>query len=94
VATGDDSGHNCDPQDITAQISVLDEEIAVLRYRLQGSPNRPRTPDDRLREAEASLAEVIAQNEQLAATLRRARDQIIALKEEVRRLSQRSSPAD
>jgi proteasome-associated ATPase len=41
-----------------------------------------------LREAEANLASVNGQNERLAGTLREARDQIIALKEEVDRLAQ------
>ena len=39
-------------------------------------------------EPQASLAGVTAQNERLAATLREARDQIVALKEEVDRLAQ------
>jgi proteasome-associated ATPase len=41
-----------------------------------------------LRESEGSLSGVSAQNERLAATLREARDQIVALKEEVDRLAQ------
>jgi proteasome-associated ATPase len=73
---------------------VLAEEIAVLRRRLRDSARQPRTLEDRLRETEASLSGVITQNERLAATLHAARDQIIALKEEVARPSQRSSPAD
>jgi proteasome-associated ATPase len=44
--------------------------------------------EERLRETEASLASVTGQNERLAGTLREARDQIVALKEEVDRLAQ------
>jgi proteasome-associated ATPase len=73
---------------LTAQISFLDEEIAVLRRRLADSPRQVRLLEERLREAEGSLSGVTAQNERLAATLREARDQIVALKEEVDRLAQ------
>ena len=44
--------------------------------------------EERLRETESSLTSVTTQNERLAATLREARDQIVALKEEVDRLAQ------
>jgi len=73
---------------LTAQISFLDEEIAVLRRRLADSPRQVRLLEERLRETETSLTAVTGQNERLAATLREARDQIVALKEEVDRLAQ------
>jgi proteasome-associated ATPase len=73
---------------LTAQISFLDEEIAVLRRRLADSPRQVRLLEERLRETEASVTSVTSQNERLASTLREARDQIVALKEEVDRLAQ------
>jgi proteasome-associated ATPase len=73
---------------LTAQISFLDEEIAVLRRRLADSPRQVRLLEERLRETEASLTSVTSQNERMASTLREARDQIVALKEEVDRLAQ------
>jgi proteasome-associated ATPase len=92
VATRDDSGrasrHEDEVKSLTAQISFLDEEIAVLRRRLADSPRQVRLLEDRLRESEGSLSGVTAQNERLATTLREARDQIVALKEEVDRLAQ------
>jgi len=92
VATKDDSGrasrHEDEVKSLTAQISFLDEEISVLRRRLSESPRQVRMLEDRLHETEASLVGVSSQNERLAATLREARDQIIALKEEVDRLAQ------
>jgi proteasome-associated ATPase len=92
VATKDDSGrasrHEDEMKSLTAQISFLDEEIAVLRRRLSESPRQVRMLEDRLHETEASMVGVSAQNERLAATLREARDQIVALKEEVDRLAQ------
>ena len=91
MANRDDSArgrHEDEVKSLTAQISFLDEEIAVLRRRLADSPRQVRLLEDRLRESEGSLGGVTAQNERLAATLREARDQIIALKEEVDRLAQ------
>jgi proteasome-associated ATPase len=92
VANRDESArasrHEDEMKSLTAQISFLDEEIAVLRRRLADSPRQVRLLEERLREAEGSLSGVTAQNERLAATLREARDQIVALKEEVDRLAQ------
>jgi proteasome-associated ATPase len=92
VPSRDDSGrvsrHDDEVKSLTAQVSFLDEEIAVLRRRLADSPRQVRMLEDRLRETEGSLSGVTAQNERLAATLREARDQIVALKEEVDRLAQ------
>ncbi len=92
MATRDESGrgsrHDDEIKSLTAQISFLDEEIAGLRRRLADSPRQVRLLEDRLRETEGSLNGVTAQNERMAATLREARDQIVALKEEVDRLAQ------
>ena len=60
----------------------------MLRRRLADSPRHVRLLEERLRETEASVASVTGQNERLADTLREARDQIVALKEEVDRLAQ------
>ena len=82
------SRHDDEGKGLTAQISFLDEEIAALRRRLADSPRQARLLEERLRETEASLAAVTAQNDRLTGTLREARDQIVALKEEVDRLAQ------
>jgi proteasome-associated ATPase len=73
---------------LTTQISFLEEEISALRRRLADSPRQARLLEERLREAEANLASVTGQNERMVSTLREARDQIVALKEEVDRLAQ------
>ncbi len=91
MAAREESGrgrHEDEVKSLNAQISFLDEEIAVLRRRLADSPRQVRMLEDRLRETEGNLTGVTAQNERLAATLREARDQIVALKEEVDRLAQ------
>jgi proteasome-associated ATPase len=72
----------------SAQISFLEQEVAALRRRLADSPRQARALEDRLADTEAQLATVTAQNDRLAATLREARDQIVALKEEIDRLAQ------
>ncbi|HEY5393860.1 MAG TPA: proteasome ATPase [Trebonia sp.] len=86
--SGRGSRHEDEVGSLTAQISFLDEEIAVLRRRLADSPRQVRLLEERLRETESSLTSVTTQNERLAATMREARDQIVALKEEVDRLAQ------
>jgi proteasome-associated ATPase len=80
--------HDDQVQGLTTQISFLEEEVAVLRRRLADAPRHVRLLEERLRETEASLSSVTSQNERLADTLREARDQIVALKEEVDRLAQ------
>jgi proteasome-associated ATPase len=80
--------HDDQVQGLTTQISFLEEEVAVLRRRLADAPRHVRLLEERLREAEANLTTVTSQNERLADTLREARDQIVALKEEVDRLAQ------
>jgi proteasome-associated ATPase len=72
----------------SAQISFLEQEVAALRRRLADSPRQTRVLEDRLADTEAQLATVTAQNDRLTATLREARDQIVALKEEIDRLAQ------
>ena len=80
--------HEQEVSDLTAQISFLEEEVAVLRRRLSDSPRQARVLEERLRDTQVNLAAVTSQNERLAATLREARDQIVARKEEVDRLAQ------
>ena len=92
MASGDDSAragrYDDEVKVLTTQISFLEEEVAALRRRLADSPRQSRLVEERLRDTEASLAGVTGQNERLAGTLREARDQIVALKEEVDRLAQ------
>ncbi|GAB2741221.1 proteasome ATPase [Nocardioides pakistanensis] len=76
------------PEELKAQVSFLEEEVADLRRRLAESPGHSRAIEQRLADTQRSLAAVTAQNERLAQTLREARDQIMTLKEEVDRLAQ------
>jgi len=75
-------------EDPASQVAFLEQEIAVLRRKLADSPRHTRILEERIVELQTNLAGVSAQNERLANTLREARDQIVALKEEVDRLAQ------
>jgi proteasome-associated ATPase len=74
--------------DLTTQVAFLQDEVSLLRRKLADSPRQLRVLEERLIDAQTSLAGVNSQNDRLVATLREARDQIVALKEEVDRLAQ------
>ena len=93
MAARDDAGarkaqHDKEVRDLQTQVSFLEEEISVLRRKLAESPRQVRVLEERLHETQANLAAVTGQNERLVATLKEAREQIVALKEEVDRLAQ------
>lgn len=66
---------------------ILQDELEILRRRLQDAPKRVRTLEERLLEVKGQLARAMAQNDRLASTLREARDRIASLREEVEKLS-------
>ncbi len=66
----------------------LEDEVTALRRRLQESPQRVRTLEERLIETRGKLSQAISQNEKLTYTLREARDHISALRDEVDKLTQ------
>ncbi|RKN38185.1 proteasome ATPase [Streptomyces hoynatensis] len=92
VSQNDDSNRGFRPgngsDDPARQVADLEQEITVLRRKLADSPRHTRILEERIVELQTNLAGVSAQNDRLAATLREARDQIVALKEEVDRLAQ------
>src|SRR4051794_38891854 len=72
----------------TPTAAELAQEVELLRARLTESPRQLRALEDRLLEAQARVASLTDRNERLADTLRDARDQLVALKEEIDRLAQ------
>ncbi|MCY0936204.1 proteasome ATPase [Streptomyces sp. H34-S4] len=92
AAHDDDNNRGIRPtrgsEDPAGQVAYLEQEIAVLRRKLADSPRHTRILEERIVELQTNLAGVSAQNERLANTMREARDQIVALKEEVDRLAQ------
>ena len=66
----------------------LEDEVAALRRRLQDSPKRVRTLEERLLESKGQLAQAVSQNEKLTYALREAREHIATLRDEVDKLTQ------
>jgi proteasome-associated ATPase len=79
------SGH--EPSE-TAQIRFLEEEVALLRRKLTDSPRHARLLEQRLAEASERVSQLTERNAKLVETLREARSQLLALREEVDRLAQ------
>ncbi|MGY1739692.1 MULTISPECIES: proteasome ATPase [unclassified Blastococcus] len=73
---------------LLSQISYLEEEIGLLRRKVAESPRTVRVLEERIAEAEGRAAFLSERNDKLAGTLREAREQLVALKEEVERLGQ------
>src|SRR5919112_22653 len=88
VPEGSDEPRAKQVAELTAQVSYLEEEVSVLRRKLTDSPRQVRALEERLAQAQQSLAGASGQNDRLVSTLKEARDQIVALKEEVERLAQ------
>ncbi|MBL1067382.1 proteasome ATPase [Streptomyces sp. 7-21] len=92
VSHDDDSNRGTRPgrgsDEPSRKVAELEQEITVLRRKLAETPRQTRILEERIVELQTNLAGVSAQNERLASTLREARDQIVALKEEVDRLAQ------
>lgn len=86
--TGDAAGGAESDADLHEQLQALEDEIVVLRRRLQDAPKRVRTLEERLLETKGQLAQAVSQNEKLTYTLREAREHIAALREEVEKLTQ------
>jgi len=74
---------------LTTQVSFLEEEVAALRSRLADSPRQTALLEQRLREPSPIWRLSPARTSGSPARCAKARDQIIALKEEVDRLASR-----
>jgi proteasome-associated ATPase len=84
---GPDDALPDDPDALAGELKFLREEVDLLRRRLETAPGRIRTLEERLLETKAQLQGASAQNVKLTETLRAARDQLAAVREEVERLS-------
>ncbi len=63
-----------------ATVRMLEEEIAVLRRRLQDAPRRVRVLEERLLETKNRLDQAATQNQKLAAALEETRQQLAMLR--------------
>ena len=68
---------------LSRKVLLLEEEITVLRRRLQDAPRRVRLVEERLLESRGKIAQAAGQNEKLAAALEETREQLALLREEV-----------
>src|SRR4051794_20767500 len=84
---GNEPGSGQEPSE-TAQIRFLEEEVALLRRKLTDSPRHARLLEQRLAEASERVSQLTERNAKLVETLREARSQLLALREEVDRLAQ------
>jgi proteasome-associated ATPase len=76
------------PAEAAAQIRFLEEEVALLRRKITESPRHVRILEQRLAESAGRLAQLSTRNDKLTETLKEARSQLVALREEVDRLAQ------
>jgi proteasome-associated ATPase len=84
---GPEPGTGHEPSE-AAQIRFLEEEVALLRRKLTDSPRHARLLEQRLAEASERVSQLTERNAKLVETLREARSQLLALREEVDRLAQ------
>ena len=73
-------------------VHALEEEVLVLRRRLQDAPRRVRMLEARLAETKSRLLQAAQKNEKLSAVLEEAREQLSMLREEVEKLTTAPNP--
>ena len=77
-----------DQTELRSQVRLLEDEVALLRRKLNESPQQARLLDKRLAEASERVSQLTERNAKLTETLKEARGQLTALREEVDRLAQ------
>ena len=82
------SEYDREVQELQGQVKLLEDELALTRRKLEAAPRQIHLLEKRLAETSAELTKTRDNNAKLAETLREARDQLVALKEEVDKLSQ------
>jgi proteasome-associated ATPase len=85
-------GESREVAELRSTIRVLEEEIAVLRRRLQDAPRRVRVLEERLLETKDQLSQASQQNDKLGAVLEETREQLGILREEVEKLTAPPNP--
>ena len=75
-------------QELRGQVKLLEEELGLSRRKLDAAPRQMRALEERLYKAGKELEQAHENNDRLASTLRDAREQLVALKEEIEKLTQ------
>ena len=78
--------------ELRGTIKMLEEEIAILRRRLQDAPRRVRVLEERLLEAKGRVNQAMSQNEKLSVALEETREQLAVLRDEVEKLTAPPNP--
>jgi proteasome-associated ATPase len=84
----DEEGRVRSAAELQRQIGFLEDEVALLRRKLTESPRHVRLLEERLADASARVGQLTERNAKLIDTLKDARNQLMALREEVDRLAQ------
>ena len=75
-------------QELRGQVKLLEEELTLSRRKLDAAPRQLRSLEERLYKTGKELETAHESNDRLAGTLRDAREQLVALKEEIEKLTQ------
>jgi proteasome-associated ATPase len=78
--------------ELRTTIRMLEDEIAILRRRLQDAPRRVRVLEERLLDVKGRLGQTLSQNEKLSVALEETRDQLAVLRDEVEKLTAPPNP--
>jgi proteasome-associated ATPase len=73
-------------------VRMLEEEIVVLRRRLEDAPRRVRLLEERLLDIRNQLAQATSQNDKLSTALVETREQLALLRDEVEKLTAPPNP--
>jgi proteasome-associated ATPase len=74
-------------QELQGQVKLLEEELHLTRRKADAAPKKIHDLERRLAETSADLGSTRENNEKLSSTLREAREQLVALKEEIEKLT-------
>ncbi|HYN35989.1 MAG TPA: proteasome ATPase [Actinomycetota bacterium] len=75
-------------QELRGQVKLLEEELALSRRKLDAAPRQMRSLEERLYKTGKELEQAHESNDRIANTLREAREQLVALKEAIEKLTQ------
>ncbi len=85
---GADAGDEDDIEALRLRATAAEEEVTLLRRRLQESPRRVQALEEKLLETKGQLAQAVSQNEKLTFTLQTAKEHVANLRDEVEKLTQ------
>jgi len=81
------SQYDREVQELQGQVKLLEEELALTRRKAEAAPKKIHDLERRLLETSNELGTTRDNNEKLASTLREAREQLVALKDELEKLT-------